>query len=53
MTITEVYLFYIGSYTYTAPDFGFFVPYFDLDVVRFPTPPYPIINIFIANYRRI
>lgn len=35
----EAYLFYTRNYSYTAPDLGFFVPYFDLDVVRFPTPP--------------
>ena len=23
--------------------FGFLVPYFDLDVIRFPTPPYAVL----------
>ena len=25
---------------YAAADFGFLVPYFDREVIRFPTPPY-------------
>lgn len=36
--------------SYAAAAFGFFVPYFDLDVILLPTPPYAVLARMNAQF---
>ena len=38
--IFYTYIHFRMKLFYAAAAFGFFVPYFDLDVILLPTPPY-------------